>query len=78
MSEITHSAWSAADRSANLPRFLENVRAIPGDPVIVRQNCLAAYDFITDKGAVALNDYARTNDPSPRSGKFRSRLTFRA
>jgi type IV secretory pathway TrbF-like protein len=43
----------------HLARFIENVRAIPADPVIVRQNWLAAYDFITDKGAVALNDYAR-------------------
>jgi VirB8 protein len=51
----------------HLARFVENVRAIPADPVIVRQNWLAAYDFITDKGAVALNDYARANDPFAKS-----------
>ncbi|MBU2588837.1 MAG: conjugal transfer protein TrbF, partial [Alphaproteobacteria bacterium] len=39
------------------------VRAVPDDPIIVRQNWLRAYDFATDKGALALNDYARTNDP---------------
>ena len=33
----------------HLARFIENVRAIPADPVIVRQNWLAAYDFLTDK-----------------------------
>src|SRR5262249_45090543 len=54
----------------HLARFIENVRAIPADPVIVRQNWLAAYDFVTDKGAVALNDYARANDPFTKVGKI--------
>lgn len=47
----------------HLAHFIEHIRAVPGDPVIVRQNWLRAYDFTTDKGALALNDYARTNDP---------------
>jgi len=46
------------------------VRSIPADPVIVRQNWLSAYDFVTDKGAVALNDYARANDPFSKIGKI--------
>jgi type IV secretion system protein VirB5 len=54
----------------HLARFIENVRAIPADPVIVRQNWLAAYDFVTDKGATALNNYARTNDPFTKVGKL--------
>ena len=54
----------------HLARFIENVRSIPADPVIVRQNWLAAYDFVTDKGAVALNDYARANDPFTKVGKI--------
>jgi type IV secretion system protein VirB5 len=54
----------------HLARFIEHVRAIPADPVIVRQDWLAAYDFVTDKGAVALNDYARTNDPFTKVGKI--------
>lgn len=53
-----------------LARFIENVRSLPADPVIVRQNWLAAYDFVTDKGAVALNDYARSNDPFGKIGKI--------
>jgi len=52
-----------------LARFIENVRSLPADPVIVRQNWLSAYDFITDKGAVALNDYARASDPFAKVGK---------
>ena len=54
----------------HLARFIENVRAIPSDPVIVRQNWLKAYDFVTDKGALALNDYARANDPFAKIGQI--------
>lgn len=54
----------------HLARFVENVRAIPADPIIVRQNWLKAYDFVTDKGAHALNDYARANDPFARVGQI--------
>jgi type IV secretion system protein VirB5 len=53
----------------HLAHFIENVRSIPADPVIVRQNWLSAYDFVTDKGAAALNDYARANDPFSKIGK---------
>jgi type IV secretory pathway TrbF-like protein len=53
----------------HLARFVEEVRSIPADPIIVRQNWLRAYDFTTDKGALALNDYARTNDPFASVGK---------
>jgi type IV secretory pathway TrbF-like protein len=53
----------------HLARFVENVRAIPADPIIVRQNWLKAYDFVTDKGTVALNDYARANDPFAKIGQ---------
>ena len=47
----------------HLARFIEQVRSVPADPIIVRQNWLRAYDFTTDRGAMALNDYARANDP---------------
>ena len=53
----------------HLAHFIGNVRSLPADPVIVRQNWLAAYDFITDKGAVALNDNARANDPFAKVGR---------
>ncbi|AYG66098.1 conjugal transfer protein TrbF [Rhizobium sp. CCGE531] len=53
----------------HLARFIENVRSIPADAVIVRQNWLSAYEFTTDRGAVALNDYARANDPFTKVGK---------
>ena len=53
----------------HLARFVEQVRSISADPIIVRQNWLRAYEFTTDRGSVALNDYARSNDPFTRVGK---------
>ena len=53
----------------HLARFIEQVRAIPADAIIVRQNWLRAYEFTTDRGALALNDYARANDPFTKVGR---------
>ena len=53
----------------HLARFIEHVRAIPDDPIVVRENWLRAYDFASDRGALALNDYARRNDPFARVGR---------
>ena len=53
----------------HLGRFIEQVRAIPADPIIVRQNWLRAYDWTTDRGAAALNDHARENDPFAKLGR---------
>jgi type IV secretion system protein VirB5 len=36
---------------------------------VLRQNWLRAYDFTSDRGAAALNDFARTNDPFAKLGK---------
>ncbi|MGL3822766.1 conjugal transfer protein TrbF [Sphingopyxis sp. R3-92] len=54
----------------HLARFIEHVRSIPADPVVLREDWLAAYDFASDTGAQALNDYARGNDPFAEVGKF--------
>ena len=53
----------------HLARFIEEVRAIPADPIILRHSWLRAYDYTTDKGAAALNDFARVNDPFSKLGK---------
>jgi type IV secretion system protein TrbF len=52
-----------------LAHFIAMVRSLPADPIIVRENWLKAYDFTTTAGAVALNDYARANDPFASLGK---------
>jgi type IV secretion system protein TrbF len=54
----------------HLARFITEVRGIPADPVVLRQDWLAAYNYVTDKGALALNDYARSNDPFSKVGKI--------
>lgn len=54
----------------HLARFIEQVRSIPDDPVIVRQNWLRAYEYTTDRGAISLNNYARLNDPFTKVGNI--------
>ncbi|CDX12209.1 Conjugal transfer protein TrbF [Mesorhizobium plurifarium] len=54
---------SDAQIAWHLGRFIQNVRSISTDPVLVRQNWLAAYDFATDRAALFLNEYAKANDP---------------
>jgi type IV secretory pathway TrbF-like protein len=53
----------------HLARFIEEVRRIPADPVVLRHDWLEAYRFVTDRGALTLNDYARTSDPFSKVGK---------
>lgn len=65
------STYKATDPQIafHLARFIEQVRSLPADPIIVRQNWLRTYEFTTDRGAVALNDYARSADPFSRVGR---------
>jgi type IV secretion system protein TrbF len=53
----------------HLARFVEMVRSLPADPVIVRQNWLRAYDWATEGGAQALTAMASDEDPFSRIGK---------
>jgi len=43
----------------HLAKFVENVRTVSLDPVVMRRNWLSAYDFATQRGAVFLNGYVR-------------------
>lgn len=61
-------AIAAADRNFqpsdpqiawHLAKFIEAVRTISLDPVVMRRNWLSAYDFSTERGAVFLNGYVR-------------------
>lgn len=53
----------------HLARFINNVRALSSDPVVVRQNWLEAYEYTTDRAATTLSEYARANDPFSRIGQ---------
>jgi type IV secretory pathway VirD2 relaxase len=61
--------YDAQRLAYHLGRFIGLVRGLSIDPVVVRQNWLDAYDYTTDKGAIVLNEYARTHDPFARIGK---------
>ena len=54
----------------HLARFIENVRSLSIDPVVVRQNWLHAYDYATDRAALTLNEYAREHDPFAGIGRI--------
>lgn len=52
-----------------LARFILDVRSVSLDPVLMRQNWLQAYDFVTARGNLALSDYARSADPFGQVGE---------
>jgi type IV secretion system protein VirB5 len=54
----------------HLARFIEATRALPADPIVLRQNWLRAYDMTTSTGAAALNDHARSADPFAQVGRI--------
>jgi type IV secretion system protein TrbF len=60
---------SDAQIAAELARFIEHVRGVSVDPVVVKQSWLKAYDYATDRAAQTLNDYARENDPFAKIGQ---------
>lgn len=60
---------SDAQIAVELARFIENVRSVSTDPIVVRKNWLKAYDYATDRAAQSLNDYARENDPFAKIGR---------
>lgn len=53
----------------HLGRFVSNVRSISLDPVLMRQNWLFAYDFVTERGAQFLGEYARSSNPFAEIGR---------
>ena len=60
---------SDAQLSWHLARFVEMVRGLPSDPIVVRQNWLRAYDWATQGGAQVLNAMAADDDPFAKVGK---------
>lgn len=61
-----------------LERFMRNVRSIPLDPIVLRQSWLEAYDYVTERGAATLNEYARINNPFVRVGKASVAIDIRS
>ncbi len=53
----------------HLAKFIENVRSVSLDPVLMRRDWLSAYDFTTARGSQVLSDYARAAEPFARIGE---------
>jgi len=49
--------------SYQLMRWVSDVRGISADPVVVRENWLRAYDWVTEQGAQTLNAMGAERDP---------------
>jgi type IV secretory pathway TrbF-like protein len=64
-----HYQISDAQIAHGLERFIRDVRSLPLDPIVLRDDWLEAYDFVTARGALALNEYARVNDPFSHLGQ---------
>jgi type IV secretory pathway TrbF-like protein len=47
----------------HLGRFIANIRAKSLDPVLMREDWLSAYDFVSPRGAIFLGEYARSANP---------------
>ena len=54
----------------DLSEFLHNVRSLPLDPIVLRDNWLKAYDHATARAAVTLNEFARERNPFAQVGRL--------
>ena len=52
-----------------LADWLRNVRSKSIDPIVIRQNWLSAYDFVSPRTAVFLNGWAQAHDPFAALGR---------
>lgn len=50
----------------HLAEFIQQIRGVPSDPVVLRENWLRAYAYAAGEGAQALNTYAQEADPFTR------------
>jgi type IV secretory pathway TrbF-like protein len=53
----------------HLSRFVRNIRSLPIDPIVLRENWLEAYNYVTPRAAAILNEHARTHDPFAHVGR---------
>ena len=53
----------------HLARFITDVRGLSTDPVVVRENWLRAYEYVTPQAAATLSAEAEANDPFAEIGR---------
>ncbi len=57
--------WTASEAQTayHVGRFVRLVRSLPTDGIVLRENWLEAYRFLTPQAAAQLSEIARTEDP---------------
>lgn len=63
-----------ASRKYHLTRFIEDVRSLPADPIVVKRQWEDAYALVTPAAANMLSDYARKYVPTDRMKEERITL----
>jgi type IV secretion system protein VirB5 len=66
----TSERWTPdkAQTAYFIGEFVRSVRGLPTDPVVLRENWLGAYKFLTPQSAAKLNEIARSDDPFKQVG----------
>jgi type IV secretory pathway TrbF-like protein/sugar phosphate permease len=64
----TNSAPSDAQIAYFLARFIKNVRSLSTDPIVVRAKWIDVLNYVTDRGAQTLNNYAHDANPFMKIG----------
>lgn len=67
---VADGAWTpgTAQTAYFIGEFVRKVRALPTDQVVLRENWLAAYRFLTPPAAARLSEIARQEDPFANTG----------
>lgn len=64
-----HYQPQKAEVSYFLADWIKKVRSKSVDPIVIRENWLKAYDFLSPVAAQTLNEYAENNDPFANVGQ---------
>ncbi len=66
------AAWrpTQAQIAYHLGRFVQMVRSLPTDGVVLRENWVEAYKYLTPQAAARLTEIARADDPFALLGKM--------
>lgn len=66
---VTHYQPTKAQEEYFISHFIKLIRELPLDPVVAKQNWLAAYKFLTQNSSKILSNYLQKNNPVALLGK---------
>jgi type IV secretion system protein VirB5 len=66
----TAASWTPTETQTAyfIGHFVRLTRSLPTDPIVLRENWLEAYHFLTPEAAAQLNEIARRDDPFAQVG----------